>query len=779
MTRNKLDKKIPVLEPFFENILICNDKNLRPFIEVFVYEPENVSQQRLGTLFGVFEVADDSEDSSYIVNYLISVIKKEYFSKPKMGPVESFEAALHKANLALSKLAEHESIGWIGKFNAIAAVIEKNSIHISQSGTTNALLLRAKTLTDISEGLADQENEPNPMKTFVNITSGRLENEDKLIIATENIFDIFSLEEIKKSAIHFSQDEFVQFMRTALVNELDKSAVLVIDIKEKEEAPAPVPGRKNEEINAFSQSAFYQNNHPRGNEVYEDKNPKEAAKDEKPGEKSGHLYIKETGEIPEKKFNFLEYWIIFKENSAVLGRFLKRLVVKAWQNTNKLVKKVIGKTKIAIANFKEKQEARKISRIREREIAEIEKAEELVRSKEREERLAAQRQTEKETGLIELKKETYAVIEEKIPFEEKKADERLVSFFKNIPAKKEALAPETASFDIKKYPEKLLFYAKNLIPNFSRARSLFSQLNYRQKIYAFLIILAIFVVPIFINKFSNGLKSTKEIPPVEETKAPVPLEQDKNVSRIDNLNQAYSGSNIIASLELNSKVFAVAEAQIVNLETKETYPLPADFGKIDLACGMDDLNLIFLLNKNTRKIISWSPTSKKFQNNNIDIPADSNVMAAGIYLTYLYLVDSKNNQIYRYPRAEGGFGTKANWKKDDTNLAKISGMAINENLFVADGNNILKFYRGKKQDFMVETTTTPIKADKLYTKKDNANLYVLDRENARIIKLDASGKILGQYYHPEIGEALGFAVNEPAGTVYFSSPDSVQSFQLQ
>ena len=68
------------------------------------------------------------------------------------------------------------------------------------------------------------------------------------------IFDIFSAEEIKKSALKFSPVEFVQFLQTALVNELERAAVLVADVnlKEKEEpvyAPAPT------EFNAFSQNA--------------------------------------------------------------------------------------------------------------------------------------------------------------------------------------------------------------------------------------------------------------------------------------------------------------------------------------------------------------------------------------------------------------------------------------------------------------------------------------------------------------------------------------------
>ena len=87
MTKKRSETKIIEIEPEFDSVLVCNNRQLRPFIEILVQEPENISNQNLGTLIGVFEVTDNSEDSSYIVNYLDSVIKKEYFSKPKRGPV--------------------------------------------------------------------------------------------------------------------------------------------------------------------------------------------------------------------------------------------------------------------------------------------------------------------------------------------------------------------------------------------------------------------------------------------------------------------------------------------------------------------------------------------------------------------------------------------------------------------------------------------------------------------------------------------------------------------
>jgi len=127
-----------------KDVFVCKKNNFKPFLEIFVQEPENVNQDNLGVIAGILEITDESEESSYIVNYLISVIKKEYFSRPKRGPIESFEAALHKANLALAKLAEHENIGWIGKVNAILLVVEKNNLHLSQTGNARALLLREK-----------------------------------------------------------------------------------------------------------------------------------------------------------------------------------------------------------------------------------------------------------------------------------------------------------------------------------------------------------------------------------------------------------------------------------------------------------------------------------------------------------------------------------------------------------------------------------------------------------------------------------------------------------
>jgi hypothetical protein len=90
MLEKKRQEKIKLaaeLEKVTTEILATNGRAIEPFIKVFNYSGENVTASSLGTLVGIFEVAEKSEDSAYIVNFLASVVKKEYFSNPRRGAI--------------------------------------------------------------------------------------------------------------------------------------------------------------------------------------------------------------------------------------------------------------------------------------------------------------------------------------------------------------------------------------------------------------------------------------------------------------------------------------------------------------------------------------------------------------------------------------------------------------------------------------------------------------------------------------------------------------------
>lgn len=732
MPRKKTDNKIVEIKPDFGSVLVCNKKQLRPFVEIIIEEPENVSNQNLGKLIGVFEITDISEDSSYVVNYLISVIKKEYFSKAKRGPIESLEAALHKANLALANLAEHKNIGWLGKLNALIAVTEKNNLHLSQAGTASAFLLRSQVLTDVSEGLAPSEAEPYPLKTFVSVSSGRLEENDKLIITTANIFDIFSLEEIKKSALRFSDEEFIQFLRTALGNELERAAVLVADMKAQEKFSPEKSPVQPKQLNAFSRDAFAdtpRKNKHQGMEAEIQEEIKESPQ-EFVDEKTGHIYIKESdGPFPPQTAG-IDY---SKAISEKMGR-LTKTASNLSKNIPRLDLRNIRLPKVNIDTEKMRR------------------------------------------GSSQAFKNIHA------RFKDYKTRIKLPApktISVNIPEKaKDSWRKHTviASDLSKGLPQKIRNIAKIFIPSYARIKKSLGEMRYQQKIYAALALVLILVAPIFIIKLQNSREAEKITSMEENIPAPLPLEGDTKVIRIADPDPILSANNILDILELNEQAYAISGSDIIDIKENRAFPIPDEFKNPAQMIGMDDLNLIFLLN-DTNKILSFSPISKKFDANIIDIPSESQIRALGTYLTYIYVADGKNNQIYRYPRSEGGFGEKNDWLKDAFDFSDMTDMAMNENIFISNRSTITKLFRGKTQDFDLENPNTPLNISKIAL-GESGNIFVLDTQHARVVRFDPENRISAQYYHPDISSVLSFAINEGSGLIYLATEKEIKTIPL-
>ena len=824
ISKKKSEKKLPPLRPSFEEVLVCKKKENRPFIEILIEEPENIQHQGLGTLFGIFQIDDYSEDSSYIVNYLISIIKKEYFTRTNRGPIENFEAALHKANLALSKLASHENINWIGHIHAVCAVIEKNNLLLSQTGTATALLLRGKTLTEITE-IQPEQAELNPLKTFQDVISGRIEKNDKLLLVTNEIFEIFSPEEIKRSALKFTKEKFLQFLKTATINELDQSAVLVIDVDEKEEELIAAPSKKTAELNAFSQKAFQKNptvktgakkveskevqTEERRSLVQELKKESEDFVDDK----TGHIYIKEQGaysEPPTSSFEFPDLDPLKEKVSDWIAKTIhstKKWIDRSILSLIQIVKKAKEK---AFPTKTEKKVASLEARLEENIMAEKKAAiagpEEKVESTPEDSGISSTI-FQKSDQLISKFKEKIPIIKEKAPIVKEKFIDLIIILLRkpvrlliNFSAllsdkwkdlrTKEEIPTESKPKNTKTilqppaqknktddiYLDEKPFLEK-IRPNFSRLIQITKKLNSQQRMYAILIAIVILVVPYWIAKWERNTLEKKPEPPVAEYVPPVklPLESDKNIKRITNTQEIYPVA-IKNLINLNGKIFAQKETEIVDLESKKTFPLPSEFQNPDLFLGMADLNLIFIIKNN--QTTSLSPTTGKFLNNTLAFPEGGKIVDAKTYLTYIYLLDAANNQIYRVPRAEGGFGEKSAWMKDTIDLKNAKSMAINDNIFVLDGNEIIKLFKSKKQPFSIESTATPIAPDKLYSEQSLTNLYILDKNNSRIIKLDNNGLIIAQYYNTAIATVTAFAVNEETNLIYISTSGGVKSFQM-
>ena len=694
------------IKPEINIISFSNNHRLKPFSESFSYLPANVTQQPLGNLFGFFKIRDWSDDSAYIVNFLTAVVKKEYYLNPRRSPEDSFDAALHKVNLALSEIAKNGNVNWLGKLEAVIGVIAGNNFIFSVSGTAHVLLFRHGLLNDISENLAAPEEEVHPLKTFINVSSGQLKIGDKLIVTSEDIFQILSFTEIQKSALRFSAENFSQFLHTALVNRLETTEAIIIDIfeleKERIKRKTKAKETQIELSNVFSEKAFQKTISSSSSPT---ENQKIKEKKDYIDKKTGHIYLREEREEKRERSAFYLFFFALKEklndflywfNNEIKSRLIA--LYKKWKSAY-LSKTIIKKTEVKPAVSEEKKSfSLKLKKIK----------------------------------IIPLKN-YFSWIGKKIKFPFQKTT--------------------------------------GLFPHFSRIKNAFLSLGYRQRILSIVILAIIVILPLIIITRDKVKNKNLPIPvsetPLQENKKEV-LAGDKNINfnvepEIITLTERVFSAEII-----NETLFLISPRKIIqrekNGEVKE-FDFPQNYGSILLTASMKDLSLIFLFT-NQNKIISWSPVTHEFKENKIILPENCQLKTMATYLTYLYWVDAHNNKIYRYPRAEGGFGTGVSWLKEEIDLKNISDIAIDENIYLANQTNIIKLFKGKNSPFTLETSATPISFNKIFSDVSTANFYVLDSRNGRLVKFAKSGEIISQYYHEILEEAQDLAVDEQNNRAY-------------
>lgn len=646
----------------FRETFVSANQEMSPFGMVFVYPPENFDQAQLGTIFGIIKITDTSPESSFVANLLASVIKKEFFGKPGRPSFDSFEASLKKANLALAELARQGSVKWIGKISFAGGVLEKNNLHFSKLGTTDILLLRSGALADIGSGLeADApENDAHPLKTFSDISSGKIESGDCLIFATSDLLEIFSLEEVRQNAARFSREEFPDIIFASLTANSELSGAIVVNI-----APTDEPEAKIEKVSAVLPTYYPPQRMNRPRTIPPAVSPQSPSPVSLSAKSKDKIYISESDDILGKK-SFGKKSLLF---AAVALQAAKNAAFTALKGIHSLFQKINWRKIYSSAmNFQSW-----------------------------------------------LKKNT-----------------RVASAAGGI------------------------------------------------------IVLAIFAFVFFKNTDNTGRAEPAGQPvsgPTSEN-TPSAASNETNAKNIENISQ-------VAALPPDSRELVLTDDSIfvlnadksilkINSASGETENMTGDIagGKFTLAAAMPDLNTIFILTED-KKVISFTPINKKFQENTIALP--ENVRAAGLktFLTYIYVLDPTANQIYRYPRAEGGFGERQDWLKTGADVKNATNFAINEDLFVADRNQITAFLQGKKKEMSFEAPTAPLSIDKIFTAPDLENIYVLDNKNHRVVRYEKDGKIAAQYWSASIAGIKDFTVDEKNKIIYLQKTDSIWKFSME
>ncbi|MFH1643398.1 MAG: hypothetical protein ABH967_02080 [Patescibacteria group bacterium] len=184
--------------------------------ESFCYEPENIYQKRVGSLYMVGSLNNALPQSHSFLDRLSKVIQDKYYSPSARSSSKSLKESLKRSNQFLQDLVAEGQISWLGNLNFIVFSAHKNKFNFSKVGDLKIFLLRKGKIINVEEKIKTEDIDPYPLKVFLNIVSGQLKSDDTIFILSKELAEFFEKENILAEVA-----ELYPFDQKGLVNVLN------------------------------------------------------------------------------------------------------------------------------------------------------------------------------------------------------------------------------------------------------------------------------------------------------------------------------------------------------------------------------------------------------------------------------------------------------------------------------------------------------------------------------------------------------------------------------
>ena len=220
--------------------------NLRPdlIFDSFCYEPENIYERRMGSLYLVGLLKNALPRNLRFLEKLQKVIKEKYYKSTIFAPEKSLRESLKEANEFLEGIAKRGDVSWLGNLGFAILGLKNFKLNFTKVGGIKIFLLRRGQIIDIDKKLRFQDIEPYPLKIFGNIVSGKLAENDLILVLTKEVFEFFQnenlLPEIGK-LVPFNEIGFRKILN-GKKEELSKISGALLAISLRKEVGYPAKG---------------------------------------------------------------------------------------------------------------------------------------------------------------------------------------------------------------------------------------------------------------------------------------------------------------------------------------------------------------------------------------------------------------------------------------------------------------------------------------------------------------------------------------------------------
>lgn len=747
-----------------KEIVFLNNEEDKSFCDIFVYEPENIEEQALGNLYVIGEVSNFPENSSYLLNLLASIIKKEFYLKTKRPAIESLEASLNKANSTLSDFAQQGNTSWVGNLNMACGVYSSGVFYLSQVGKIKTLLIRNRQITDIGKNI-NKEEKRSPFRTFANIASGELEINDLVLVATLEFFNIFSLERLKQLS-SLSLENMVDSLRDSIEKEKDINMVsaLIMQTEEKkikkdklqrveiktvaetEQKIIVEPHQDQKQTKTTFQEEMSINSDVKKISLEEIINEYEKTKeDENPEvktQKTDHEVIKESVrnmEAEEKNNNILE---TDKEEKKSEASVLNNLAEKSTGALKRLKSKIDLAT---ISSYGKNMLNRLKGQIP--DDMEIKNDMPLKINLLKKNRFLA----------VAFALILMLAIGSFLLTDYRKKEEAKLKFYENALGQAREKMDQAEILLINNEPEAkdLLMEAKNIALG---VKNSYPKLNNNAT--------AIF------DKIQNQLDIADHVSRIDNPKVAIDLSQTEkpaDAAEIIKINKNYytfdKSGNSIYKIDFIDKKISAVQTENSGIEKLK---LSTALNKTEEIVFVQDSNKIAVLDTNKEKLNILDSGLLDNLPNIKDISSFGN---------YIYILDPASNQIYKSQRTSEGFSKTEPWMKDrEISLESAISIAIDGSIYILKSDGVVeKYLTGNKKPFSIEKLSEPI-ADrsKIYTEPDLKNIYIIDPKKNRIILFNkGKGSLKKQYTSNDFNNLKNVVVDEKKNKMYVLNGEKI------
>ena len=184
---------------FFEFHFNPKTKKRDAVFDTFCFVPQTKVEESLGSLYLIGELKNVLPKIENLLADIAEIIKEEHYKLSQRSTQDSFKESLERANEFLALQIRKENVGWLGNLNfAVISLTSDFLINLSRVGSLKVFLLREGEIFNICENLNIQSS---AVKTFPNLIEGELNEGDKILMATEESFEVLKNEEIIQNLV--------------------------------------------------------------------------------------------------------------------------------------------------------------------------------------------------------------------------------------------------------------------------------------------------------------------------------------------------------------------------------------------------------------------------------------------------------------------------------------------------------------------------------------------------------------------------------------------------